>query len=173
MLRENELLDLITTWLPPGGQVLDVGCGSGQMLRILAERGISGLGIDPYASNAERCRRLRAEEMDQLTESFDLVYTHYTLHHLDGPQQFPHKVRSVLRPGGALLIVDWIEGARTGIAERYLAPQAVAGWICEAGFRLLREDVRGRSMVIVGRLPPARLGPASPSNYKRRIDSHR
>jgi SAM-dependent methyltransferase len=71
MLGGNELLDLITTWLPPGGQVLDVGCGSGRMLRILAERGISGLGIDPYASDAEHCRRLRAEEMDQPAESFD------------------------------------------------------------------------------------------------------
>ena len=170
MLTDNEFLDLITTWLLPGGKVLDVGCGSGRMLTILAERGISGLGIDPYASGAEHCRRLRAEEMEQLMESFDLVYTRYTLHHLDAPQLFPHKVRSVLRPGGAILIVDWIEGARTGIAERYLAPQAVAEWVCEAGFQLLCEEVHGRSMVIVGKLPPARLEPASPTSQKEKTD---
>ena len=159
MLSETEMLDLITTWLPPSGRVLDVGCGSGRMLTALAERGISGIGIDPYASDAERCRRLRAEEMDQLADRFDLVYTRYTLHHLDAPQRFPEKVRSVLCPGGVLLIVDWVRGARTGVPERYLALQTVAGWVRKAGFQLLCEDVRGQSMVVVGKLPTAGLEP--------------
>jgi SAM-dependent methyltransferase len=157
MLGENEMLGLITTWLPSGGRVLDVGCGSGRMLKTLVARGISGMGIDPYASDTERCRRLRAEEVDQLLESFDLVYMRYTLHHLDVPQQFPHKARSLLHPGGVLLIVDWVEGARTGVAERYFPSQAVAGWVCEAGFQLMCEDVRGQTMVIVGELPSAAL----------------
>jgi SAM-dependent methyltransferase len=117
------------------------------------------MGIDPYASNTKRCHRLRAEEMDQLTERFDLVYTRYTLHHLDAPQRFPEKVRAVLRPGGVLLIVDWVKGARTGVPERYLAPQTVAGWAHKAGFQLLCEDVRGQSMVVVGKLPTARPEP--------------
>ena len=159
MLGEGEMLDLITTWLPPGGRVLDVGCGSGRMLTVLAECGISGIGIDPYASDAERCRRLRAEEMDQLADRFDLVYTRYTLHHLDVPKEFPKKARSVLRLGGVLLIVDWIKGARTGVPERYLAPQTVAEWVSKAGFQLLCEDVRGQSMVVVGKLPTARPEP--------------
>jgi SAM-dependent methyltransferase len=164
MLGEGEMLDLITTWLPPNGRVIDVGCGSGRLLTALAERGISGIGIDPYASNAERCRHLRAEEMDQLAERFDLVYTRYTLHHLDAPQRFPERARSVLRPSGVLLIVDWVEGARTGVPERYSAPQTVAGWVRKAGFRLLCEDVRGQSMVIVGRLPTARPEPKTRRN---------
>jgi SAM-dependent methyltransferase len=159
MLGEGEMLDLITTWLPPSGRVLDVGCGSGRMLTALGERGISGMGIDPYASDTKHCRRLRAEEMDQLTEPFDLVYTRYTLHHLDAPQRFPEKAQSVLRPGGVLLIVDWIKGARTGVPERYLAPQTVAGWVRKAGFQLLCEDVRGQSIVMVGKLPAARPDP--------------
>jgi SAM-dependent methyltransferase len=159
MLSEGKMLDLITTWLPPAGRVLDVGCGSGRMLTVLAECGISGIGIDPYANDTERCRRLRAEEMDQLTERFDLVYTRYTLHHLDAPQRFPKKARSVLRPGGVLLIVDWTKGARTGVPERYLAPQTVAGWVRKVGFQLLCEDVHGQSMVMVGKLPAARPDP--------------
>jgi SAM-dependent methyltransferase len=149
------MLNLVTAWLPPGGMVLDVGCGSGRMLATLAERGISGMGIDPFPSKTERCRRLRAKEITQLAERFDLVYTRYALHHFEAPQQFPGKARLVLRPDGVLLIVDWIEGAKTGVPEQYFAPQAVVGWMREAGFDLLCQEVRGQSMVIVGKLPPA------------------
>lgn len=152
MLGESEILELISAWLPPDGRVLDVGCGSGRMLAALAEHGISGIGIDPYASDTERCRRLRAEEMDQLAEQFDLVYTCYALHHFDAPQRFPEKALSVLRPDGLLLIVDWVKGARTGVSERYFAPQTVAGWVRGAGFNLQLEEARGQSMIIVGEL---------------------
>jgi SAM-dependent methyltransferase len=152
MLGESEILELILAWLSPDGRVLDVGCGSGRMLAALAEHGISGIGIDPYASDTERCRRLRAEEMDQLAEQFDLVYTCYALHHFDAPQRFPEKALSVLCPDGLLLIVDWVEGARTGVSERYFAPQTVAGWVRGAGFNLQLEEARGQSMIIVGGL---------------------
>jgi SAM-dependent methyltransferase len=95
--------------------------------------------------------------MDQLAERFDLVYTRYTLHHLGAPRRFPEKARSVLCPDGILLIVDWVKGARTGVPERYLALQTVTGWVrwvgTHAGFQLLCQDVRGQSMVIVGKLP--------------------
>lgn len=152
MLSESEMVDLVARWLPPGGKVLDVGCGSGRMLRVLADHDIPGLGIDPHASDIERCRRLAAEEMDRLSERFDLVYTHHTLHHLDAPRRFPEHARSVLRPGGMLLIVDWVEEARTGVPEGYFALQTVVRWIREAGFQVVREEVRGQSMVIVDRL---------------------
>jgi SAM-dependent methyltransferase len=157
VLYDSELLNLIMTWLPPGGTVLDVGCGSGRMLATLAEHGISGMGIDPYATNTEHCRHLRAGEMDQLETRFDLVYTRYALHHFSVPPRFLEKARSVLRTGGMLLIVNWTEGARTGVPERYFAPQTVVAWARRAGFDLLHEEVRGQSMVVVGKLPSAEV----------------
>jgi hypothetical protein len=81
------MVGLIARWLPPGGKVLDVGCGNGRMPTASPKRGISGLGIDPYADDVGRRRRLTAEEMDQLSKSFDLVYRRYTLHHLDAPRK--------------------------------------------------------------------------------------
>jgi SAM-dependent methyltransferase len=151
MLGDSEMLGLIARWLPPGGKVLDVGCGSGRMLANLAERGIPGVGIDPHTRDSEHCRRLAAEEMDCLSESFDLVYTLYTLHHLDAPRRFPRKARSVLRPEGVLLIVDWVAGARTGVPEGYFALQTVVRWVREAGFQVVSEEVREQSMIIVAK----------------------
>lgn len=86
---------------------------------------------------------------------FDLVYTRYALHHFDAPQRFPEKAQSVPCPGRFPLIVDWVQGARTGVSERYYASQTVAGWMCGAGFNLLLKRVRRQSMVMVGNLPPA------------------
>jgi len=34
----------------------------------------------------------------------------------------------------------------------------VVGWLREAGFDLLCQEVRGQSMVIAGKLPPAGVG---------------
>ena len=36
-------------WLPPGGLVLDLGCGAGATLRMLAGRGYRALGLDKNA----------------------------------------------------------------------------------------------------------------------------
>jgi hypothetical protein len=44
-----------------------------------------------------------------------------------------------------------------GVPERYFALRTVAKWVREAGLQLPCEDVRGQSMVVVGRLPPASL----------------
>jgi 2-polyprenyl-3-methyl-5-hydroxy-6-metoxy-1,4-benzoquinol methylase len=151
MIDDREMLDLIITWLPTGGKVLDVGCAGGEMLMALAERGIRGTGIDPQARDSKHCLSLKAEEMEGLTGPYDLVYTRYTLHHLDMPQQFAWKARSVLRPGGILLIVDWIERAQTGVSERYFPIERVSRWVREAGFHILREGVREQSLVIIAK----------------------
>jgi len=155
MLSDEEIADLVQALLPPGGQVLDVGCGSGHTLATLLKRGMAGMGVDPYPhAKGVQCLQARAEEIGRLDQTFGLVYTAYSLHHFDDPRRFMQEARQVLAPGGVLLVVDWVEGTDTGIPERYLAPEAVARWLEEAGFDLVRQERRGSTMVLAGRHAP-------------------
>jgi 2-polyprenyl-3-methyl-5-hydroxy-6-metoxy-1,4-benzoquinol methylase len=136
----------------PGADVLDLGCGSGQISIPLADRGANVLGVDvspamATALRAEADRRgLKAltaiavpiEELDLPQASVDLVVSSYALHHLRDAD----KARLVaaasrwLRPGGRLVIADMMFG-RGGSARdraiiagklRVLAGKGPGGW---------------------------------------------
>ncbi|MDQ3090060.1 MAG: methyltransferase domain-containing protein [Actinomycetota bacterium] len=58
-------------WFPPGGSVLDIGCGSGETTRWLAEQGYTAAGID--FSRAAIARAKAAGDLPHLTfEIFDI-----------------------------------------------------------------------------------------------------
>ena len=160
------MVELIVELLPANGTVLDVGCGGGHTLRALARRGVKGTGVDPHPYGGAPCRRLYAEEISTLGEQFDLIYTLHALHEFDSAEQFPREAREILRPGGVLLIMDWVRGARTGVRERYFAVETVARWMVDAGFDVLRQEVRGRTMILAGRLPVSQETARDDSNVR-------
>ena len=153
VITDGEIADIVQTLIPSGGRVLDVGCGDGSTLDVLADRGVLGMGADPYAyGKSAPCRRLRAEEIGSLEEEFDVVYTVYSLHHFDDPRQFLREAKQVLSSTGVLLIVDWVEEADTGAWERYFSLEKVVQWVTEVGFDLLRREVRGQTMIVARRI---------------------
>jgi SAM-dependent methyltransferase len=153
VLGDEEVAKLIVDLLPPGGRVLDVGCGGGHTLRALARRGVEGMGIDSHLYGRAPCRHLHAEEISTLEERFDLIYALYALHEFDAPERFPREAKQILRSGGILLIMDWVRGAKTGTRERYFTTKTVAGWMADAGFDVLRQEVHGQTMILAGQLP--------------------
>jgi SAM-dependent methyltransferase len=98
------------------GDVLDVGCGEGLLVELLASvsRSVTGVDSDPYAVMRARARikgvsNARVDEgnfMEVYLEhgSYDLVTMVATLHHLDFEETIS-RVRSLLRPGGKLLVI--------------------------------------------------------------------
>lgn len=64
----------------------------------------------------------------------------------------------MLQPGGVLLIMDWVRGAKTGVRERYFAIETLAGWMADVGFETVRQEVRGQTMILAGRMPISRSG---------------
>ena len=121
----RRILDLAE--VRPGDAVLDVGCGTGTLLVMAAERvGPGGrlAGVEPSPEMLARARD-RAESRQQAVDlrvapanalpfedgSFDVVFCTLVLHHVpeEARAESLAEMRRVLRPGGRLVVAD-LEG---------------------------------------------------------------
>jgi SAM-dependent methyltransferase len=88
--------------------VLDVGCGTGIVARLLIARGCDVLGLEPDPRMAEVARRHgvmveggKIEEWEAAGRHFDLLTAGQAWHWVD-PQRGAAKAVEVLRPGGRI-----------------------------------------------------------------------
>jgi ubiquinone/menaquinone biosynthesis C-methylase UbiE len=118
--RALDLLDL-----RPGQRVLELGCGTGDISRLLLERGVSVTAIDASQRMLSRARRrapgaqfhcCRLEEF-QAGASYDRVLFAFVLHELSEPERHAAlcAARRALAPGGILAFVDWSLPSATGM----------------------------------------------------------
>lgn len=157
--------------LQPGQRVLDAGCGVGGAARLLArEHGVEVLGLTISTAQVERASALTASAgLDDLVAvrwgdcadalpaedaSVDAVLAIESACHFTDRPRFLAEARRVLRPGGALLVSDWV-GKGPGFDDRLapfceawsLAPlESWESWpilLRDAGFELLEaQDLR-------------------------------
>jgi SAM-dependent methyltransferase len=135
--RENErlqnqagsLVDLLhsDTAYPSGSTVLEVGCGIGAQTVTLARRGPDArfTSIDISAESlAEAKRRTESAGMTNMTfrqadifdlpfgaESFDHVFVCFVLEHLSRPVEALVILKSVLKPGGTITVIEGDHGS--------------------------------------------------------------
>lgn len=105
-----------------GDRVLEVGCGVGACLRILAEAfpGIRLAGIDIAPAQVEYARRylgqaglgesdLRegdASELPWEDNTFDRVFMMWILEHVENPEMVLREALRVLKPGGTISCIE-------------------------------------------------------------------
>lgn len=103
-----EVMGLRRAGLKPASRVLDVGCGSGQLLRLLWNAGLRSLaGIDPYLSGDVQVApgvTVRRCSLEDVTETFDIIMMHHVIEHLPDPRATLALCHQRLRPGGRLLL---------------------------------------------------------------------
>lgn len=146
----------IAALLPPGATVADLGCGTGAVSEALAPHVDRLVAIDRAAPMLARAAarlaawphaEVRQGELSDLPlpeASVDLAVCALVLHHLREPVEALREAARVLRPGGALALIDMLAHDRLawglGFGHRHpgFEREQLAGWAAEAGLRVAR-----------------------------------
>lgn len=156
--KRNEIV--AASGVKPGMTVADIGAGTGLFTRLYAQQ--VGAGGKVYAVDITRnfidkiVPKLRSEGINNVegyvntpkdvplpAASVDLAFVSDTYHHFEYPQAMLRAIRAALKPGGALVIVEFerIEGKSSPrILEHVRADKPTLIKEVEAeGFKLLEE----------------------------------
>lgn len=134
MARRSPLTDLIERHVDGSGCLLEAGCGLGQYVLLLRERGLRAVGSDwSFEAVREGARAgapLAVMDLSALGIRSGSVSTYLSLgvveHDRQGPDAILREAARVLRPGGTLLLsVPYWNGVR-----RLLTP-----WLARRGAR--------------------------------------
>ena len=101
----------LTSYLPPGGTILDVGCSTGDLLEAVGRLGNYRLwGVEYKAEAAKKAEargirvwRSEFEHADVPPESTDLVVLQHVLEHVVDPTDTLRRIHRLLRPSGRLV----------------------------------------------------------------------
>lgn len=107
--------------LVPGERMLDLGCGTGELERLILTdtADVQLIGVDIAPSMIERARGKLAHEEGVRFEqadahdlpfedaSFDVIACGNTFHYVSHPEVVAQEAARVLRPGGRLVLLDW------------------------------------------------------------------
>jgi 2-polyprenyl-3-methyl-5-hydroxy-6-metoxy-1,4-benzoquinol methylase len=113
-----------------GGQLLEVGCGSGTRLKRMADLGwrVEGVDFDPIGVRNAQAKGLKVHlgklaEQRYAADTFDAVVMNHVIEHVPDPRELLIECHRILKPGGRLVVITPNEGS----------------W----GHRLYRTDWRG------------------------------
>jgi ubiquinone/menaquinone biosynthesis C-methylase UbiE len=137
--RRNAIYDEIldAAQLRAGARVLDVGTGPGHLAKRAARRvGPTGrvIGIDPSQNAVAAASRHRrdnlafeeasAEELPFEEQTFDVVVLMLALHHIgsDNVSRALSEIHRVLKPGGRLVVADFLEARAVHASRRPQPP---------------------------------------------------
>lgn len=156
-----------------GARLLDVACGSGRLLKMLAaQRRFSGYGVDISGKMVENAaqrnpsmvfRRAACDALPFEADFFDALTVSAAFHHFPDPAAFVREAYRVLKPGGRLYIAEihypalvralfnpFIRFSPEGDV-RFYAPEEISGILNGAGFSAVILKIEGNAQILCGR----------------------
>ena len=148
----------LTRLIPAGLTVADVGTGTGVLALELAAAGCRVIAIDSSEAMLEAAtrkleaggasgvelRRGDAEALPIADGEVDAAFAHMVLQYLEAAEPAIGEMVRAVRPGGRVVLIDFVAHDRAwmrdelGVRHMGFMPEAVAGWLREAGL----EDVQ-------------------------------
>jgi len=119
---QETVLEMATAQVPEPAAILDIGCGTGRLLRAAAGRfpGARLEGVDAAEGMIKQAtatlprglqihfQQATAESLPFPDGSFDLVFSTMTFHHWSDQRKAIGEIRRVLAPGGRWLLADMV-----------------------------------------------------------------
>ncbi|MEM1504745.1 methyltransferase domain-containing protein [Domibacillus sp. 8LH] len=168
-------LALLPEWLEigPDSLVLDIATGGGHAAKALAPHAAHVFATDLTVPMLEAAQKhlassannifyvaADAEALPFLPHTFDAVTCRIAAHHFPNPRLFVQEAARVLKPGGRFVLIDNIapedpaldafvnrlESLRDHSHVRSYTIPEWKGWFQEAGFSLVKEQVRKKEL---------------------------
>ena len=135
--RTSVLSSWCSKLIPSNSRVLDVGCGDGQLARLIADKrsdiSICGIDVRQRKDSAMRVETFDGKSIPYGEDSFDIVMLVDVLHHADQPITLLRDAARVARQAIlikdhlvegtfaylTLQLMDWIGNARHGVSLPY------------------------------------------------------
>ena len=143
----------------PGDAVLDVGCGNGRLLKLLAGMcEIRGYGVDISEGMVESARRNCPGMVFKTGSSgavpygdglFDVLVVCVALHHFPDLGAFAREAERLLKPGGLLYIAEGRLPEVIRVVFNWLVPLSRSGDVRVYSLREIREAFGKHSFGVV------------------------
>jgi ArsR family transcriptional regulator len=151
----------VTRMISPELRVADIGTGTGILATELARLGLSVIGVDNSSRMLDAARSkldgegllervdLRRGEARTLPiedESVDAAFAHMVLHYLPSPAEALREMARIVRPGGTVVVVDFLQHAHEWMRQELrvvwlgFAMDTVHEWFEQAGLQGLRVE---------------------------------
>ena len=147
-------------YVKPGCRVLDIGCGSGDFLKKLSERGFEAFGTELDGQAARRAMQVDGIkvktgpllEADFDKDFFDAVCMWHVFEHLTEPKRTLEILSKILKPGGYLFLsMPNIESIQSRLFKGrwlhldpprhlfFLSPEKLVSAVKDFGFSMVRK----------------------------------
>ena len=101
--------------LPRDARLLDVGCGTGELVRQARSAGLDAIGVEPDPEMAALAGDVLGEDvvaaglpdLPYADDGFDVVLAGFVLNHVDHPRAAARELARVAAPGGVVRATIW------------------------------------------------------------------